>query len=243
MSDPVAEPLRAHEAVVPSAGARQAPRRALVAGGTEGNERLTVQTGAVLFVLLAAVGVTIVRIGQLTWLHMFLGLLLIGPVALKLASTGYRFARYYSRNRAYLVKGPPMFALRLLGPVVALSTLAVLATGIVLLADGPSARQPWMLLHKLSFFVWVAATALHVLGHLPEMRRGLIADPREREQILAAAGAPPRRTLGSRVSVAGYGLAARVAGGGGRGLALAASLAGGLVLALALRGSFGAWVH
>ncbi|MGZ6624610.1 MAG: hypothetical protein ACXVE8_03320, partial [Solirubrobacteraceae bacterium] len=63
----------------------------LLGGGTEGNERLTVLTGALLIVLLAVLGITIVRIGQLLWLHLFLGLVLIGPVALKLASTGYRF--------------------------------------------------------------------------------------------------------------------------------------------------------
>jgi hypothetical protein len=250
MSEQLAQPIGAP--VPPPGPARQRSRRAahrvsrggLLAGGTEGNERLTVQTGAVLFVLLAAIGVTIVRIGQLTWLHLFLGLLLIGPIALKLASTGYRFARYYTHDRAYRQKGPPLLPLRLLGPVVALSTIAVLATGIVLLAEGPSARQPWMLLHKVGFFVWIAATALHVLGHLPDMRRGLIADRHEREQILAAAGAPGGRpTRSSRLSLGGYGLAARRAGGSARALALLAALAAGLLLAVALDGSFGEWVH
>ena len=59
------------------------------------------QAGALLFVLLAVLGVTILRIGQLMWLHLFLGLLLIGPLALKLASTGYRFARYYTGQPSY----------------------------------------------------------------------------------------------------------------------------------------------
>ena len=64
--------------------------RPFLGGGTDGNERLTAIVGALLLVLLAVLGVTIIRIGQLLWLHLFLGLLLIGPVALKLASTGYR---------------------------------------------------------------------------------------------------------------------------------------------------------
>src|SRR5690242_12731571 len=81
--------------------------RTLPSGGTEGNERLTVQAGAVLFVLLAVLGVTIALIGRLLWLHLFLGLLLIGPLAVKLASTGYRFARYYLGDGAYVRKGPP----------------------------------------------------------------------------------------------------------------------------------------
>ncbi len=253
MSEHATHPSRASEPLrvppVPSPGTSPhavggAVSASLRTGGTEGNERLTVQTGALLFVLLAAVGVTIIRIGQLTWLHLFLGFVLIGPVALKLASTGYRFARYYTHDPAYRRKGPPLLVLRLLGPVVALSTLAVLATGIVLLAEGPSARDPWLLLHKVSFIVWIAATALHVLGHLPEMRHGLLASRDEREKILHAAGAgAPRRTLGSRISVSGYTVAARLAGGRGRALALLASIAAGLVLALALTGSFGEWVH
>src|SRR5436190_23186512 len=65
--------------------------RALIGGGTEGNGQLTTLTGLFMIALLAGLGLTIVRIGQLLWLHLFLGLVLIGPVALKLASTGYRF--------------------------------------------------------------------------------------------------------------------------------------------------------
>src|ERR1700761_8696973 len=87
-------------------------RPGFLSGGTEGNERLTVVTGGLLIVLLAAVGVTIVFIGRLLWWHLFLGLVLIGPVALKVASTGYRFARYYTAEPRYRRKGPPPPALR-----------------------------------------------------------------------------------------------------------------------------------
>lgn len=79
----------------------------LLTGGTEGNERLTVVTGVLLIVLLAALGVTIVFIGRLLWWHLFLGLVLIGPVALKVGSTGYRFMRYYAAEPRYRGKGPP----------------------------------------------------------------------------------------------------------------------------------------
>jgi hypothetical protein len=215
-------------------------------GGTEGNERLTVQSGAVLLVLLAALGVTIIRIGQLTWLHLFLGLVLIGPVTLKIASTGYRFGRYYTRNAAYTHKGPPALALRLLGPVVVLSTLGVFATGIVLLALGPGSRSTWLLFHKVFFFVWLAATAVHVLGHLPELRHGLLGARRTRAEVMAAAtpaAQAPRPTLGSRISIAGYSLAARRPGSRGRAAALGGALLAGLILALALIPDFGSWVH
>src|SRR5579875_586858 len=50
----------------------------LVGGGIEGNEQLTAMVGVLLIALLAALGVTVLRIGQLIWPHLFLGLLLLG---------------------------------------------------------------------------------------------------------------------------------------------------------------------
>ena len=64
----------------------------LTGGGPEVNERLTTVTGAILIVLLAVIGFTIPQLRQFIWMHLFVGLLLIGPVLLKMASTGYRFA-------------------------------------------------------------------------------------------------------------------------------------------------------
>src|ERR1700737_2831710 len=83
----------------------RAAMRSLTAGGTDGNEQLTAATGVLLIALLAVLGVTIVLIGQLIAVHLFLGLLLIGPVLLKMASTGYRFVRYYTQNPPYREKG------------------------------------------------------------------------------------------------------------------------------------------
>lgn len=97
--------------------------------GSDGNEALTALTGATLLVLLAIIGVSIVRIRQLMFVHLFVGLLLIGPIALKLASTGYRFRRYYAGDREYRQKGPPVLALRLIAPVVVVSTLVVFVSG------------------------------------------------------------------------------------------------------------------
>jgi hypothetical protein len=53
----------------------------------------------ILLFLLAVLGVTILRIRPLLDIHMFLGILLI--VTLKLASTGYRFVRYYTSEPRY----------------------------------------------------------------------------------------------------------------------------------------------
>jgi hypothetical protein len=167
------------------------PGTILTGGGTDGNERLTAMTGAVLIAVLAGIGVTIVWIGQLLWLHLFLGLLVIGPVSLKLLSTGYRFGRYYARSIPYRRIGPPRPLLRGLAPLVVLSTLAVLATGVALLLLGPGSRDPLVMLHKVSFIAWVAFVAVHILGHLPELAR------------LPSGGAAGAGRAGRWISVAG----------------------------------------
>ncbi|MGZ4179865.1 MAG: hypothetical protein ACXVUL_04150 [Solirubrobacteraceae bacterium] len=190
--------------------------RPFFGGGTDGNEQLTAITGVLLLALFAVLGLTIVRIGQLLWLHLFLGLLLIGPVVLKLASTGYRFARYYLAAVAYRLKGPPHPLLRGLAPVLVITTVAVFATGVLLLVDGPGSRDQLLLWHKVSFIVWLVAMAPHVLGHLVELPPALRL----------------RRDAASPVATAG---------GAGRAIALASAIAGGAVLAIVLLPDFGAW--
>jgi hypothetical protein len=165
---------------------RVAPRT----GGVAGNSRLTGAVAVALLVLLAAEGVTIPFIGQLLGPHIFIGLLLIPPVALKLASTGYRFTRYYTHDEPYVRKGPPTVVLRVLAPGVVLTTLAVFGTGVALLFAGPPSNT-LIFAHKLSFIAWVALMALHVLGHLLELPRLASADWRRngsREARLPGAG-------------------------------------------------------
>jgi hypothetical protein len=126
--------------------------------GVAGNARLTGGVAAALLVLLAAEGATIPFLGQLLGPHIFIGMLLIPPVLLKLGSTGYRFARYYSGSPAYVRKGPPHIALRVLAPGVVFTTLALLGTGVALLVAGPPSNT-LMFAHKLSFIAWVADDA------------------------------------------------------------------------------------
>jgi hypothetical protein len=202
--------------------------RGWLAGGTEGNERLTTINGLLLIVLLAVLGVTIIRIGQLLWLHLFLGLVLLGPLALKLASTGYRFMRYYTSDAAYRRKGPPAPALRALAPLVVLSSLVVFATGVALLLLGQSSRDPLLLVHKVSFFVWLAVVAIHVLGHAPEILRVLSTARSTRRELIANSPDVPDPA---------------VPGGAARSGAMAAAMLAGLVLAVALLGQFSAWTH
>jgi hypothetical protein len=178
-------------------------------------------TGVVLTALLAALGITILRIHPLLSVHMFLGMLLIPPVALKMASTGYRFIRYYTGNPAYRLKGPPPAALRLIAPIVLASTVVVFASGVALLLAGPGSRGSLLLIHKASFAVWIAATALHVLGHLADLPRALGT---KREIHLP------------ELSGAGNGRAGRI-------LSLSGALVAGLVLAVLFLPEFGPWLH
>ena len=137
----------------------------LLRGGTEGNARLTGLTGLVLLVLLAVEGVTILAIRPLLSVHVFVGLLLIPPVALKLGSTGYRLLRYYTRAAEYVRKGPPLLVMRMLvAPVLVAATLVVFATGVTLLAVGPGGGFV-LGLHKASFIVWLGAFGIHVLAY------------------------------------------------------------------------------
>jgi hypothetical protein len=230
----------------------------LTAGGDDGNQRLTVLTGTVLIVLLAVLGVTILRLHTtLLWVHLFLGLLLIGPVVLKLSSTGYRFVRYYTRNPVYRRKGPPPSYLRALAPLVVLSTIVVFASGVALLLIGPSSRGVLLPVHKVSFIVWVAVTAVHVLGHLPEVAQllsGGRARSKQRGAVLAEVAAfaerfdgrpiDPWRPVGpSDGGAHGSQWRNLRANRAGRALALAGALAAGLVLALLLIPEFGPWLH
>lgn len=137
----------------------------------EGNGRLTGMTAAVLLVLLAVEGSTILRVGRFLTLHVVLGMVLVPIVAVKIASTIWRFARYYLGDPAYRRKGPPPVALRLLGPFLVVLTVIVLGSGIALLLAPARFRHDLLLLHQVSFVLWFAAMVVHVLGHLLDTTR------------------------------------------------------------------------
>ena len=181
---------------------RSQHRRDTSTAGVEGNAKLTAMTGAVLLLGFAVEGFTILQVHRLLAIHFFVGFLLIGPVLLKIGSTLYRFVRYYTGSLAYVRKGPPAPVLRVLGPLVILTSVAVLGTGVALAVVGPR-NGPWLFLHKATFILWFGVMTIHVLNHAPRLPRMLLAR-------------------------AGHGDdAARVGGGSARWLALAISLAAG----------------
>jgi hypothetical protein len=168
-------------------------------GGVEGNARLTGTIAAVLLILLAAEGVTVLRLLNL---HVFIGMLLVPPIVLKIGSTGYRFVRYYAGSPAYRSKGPPPALLRVLGPLVVVLTIVLFASGIGVLFASESLRRELLFIHQASFFLWFAVMAVHVLGHIRDTARLAPGDFywRTRKQV---AGAGPRQWAVAASLVAG----------------------------------------
>lgn len=191
--------------------------------GVEGNARLTATTGAVLFGLLAVEGLTVLSVHSMLRLHVFVGTLLVGPVLVKLGSTGWRFVRYYRRDPAYRRKGPPPLYLRLLGPVIGLLTIVLLASGIVAVLT-TKAHSLVLFVHKASFVLWFGATTIHVLGHGVETAR---TAGRDWAPATAPRGDVSRRAVWGRRALV---VASIVAG----------ALLGALVLHVALPGLGGA---
>jgi hypothetical protein len=77
-----------------------------------------------------------------------------------------------------------------------------------------------LLLHKVSFILWIVVTAPHVLGHMLELPRSVRAVHNADPELPALSG-----------------------GGAGRAIALVGAIVGGTVLAIALIPQFGSWTH
>jgi hypothetical protein len=143
----------------------------------DGNARLTALVGAFLLAPVA-VEVATILLGVhlfMSW-HVFFGLALIPAVLLKLASTGWRFARYYTRSEAYVEHGAPRLAMRLLAPVFVAATVVLFASGIAMgLLHGHAlvvARQ----LHGPASVVWLILFGLHALVYLRQALTGSRSD-------------------------------------------------------------------
>ena len=184
--------------------------------GVRQNARLTALVGALLVVLLAVEGVTVVGFDGLVGPHLVIGTLLLAPVALKLASTGWKILRYYRHSADYVEAGPPPVVRRVLAPVLIVTTVGLLGTGVALLLIGPSEAGPLPTLHRGFFAVWCAAIALHVLIHAR----------RSAKAVTAEAGSPPDEMLPGR---------------GWRAVTLTGTLAVGIMLAAWSAAHVGPW--
>lgn len=144
--------------------------------GVKQNERLTMLVGIVLVAGLGLMALTVTDVRRLLVEHFFVGLLLLPVVGLKMASTGWRFFRYYMGDKQYRGAGPPVLWMRLLAIVVVASTIALFASGVELWVFGLRFGSVWVEVHKLSFAFWWPSVGLHVLGHAAQTWRGAKAE-------------------------------------------------------------------
>src|SRR6266436_6233606 len=131
-----------------------------------GNERMTALAGVVLLVLILVELVSAAILRTLLSVHVFVGVLLAGPLVVKLGSTFSRFLRYYTKSPAFVRKGPPRLPLRVLAPLLIATTLVVIGSGIGLVVTGPAQAGPLLPLHGFSVLVWLPLIAIHVFAHI-----------------------------------------------------------------------------
>ena len=180
-------------------------------GGPAGNARLTAWTGLlVLALFLVEVG-TVVDLGRFMSWHVVVGVLLVPTALLKTGTTGWRIVNYYTGKPPYRRAGPPPMPLRLLGPLVILVTLAVLGSGLVLIALGPLSSRTGFLtvlgyqvdavgVHKAAIVAWAGVISLHTASRfIPALR---IVTESRRRGLHVPGGIPRLMVLVATVLVA-----------------------------------------
>lgn len=139
------------------------------------NERLTAIAGLILFVLILVELVVTANLHSLISVHIFVGVLLSGPLVVKMGSTGYRFMRYYRGSPVFVEKGPPHWLLRLAAPFLVFLTILVFISGFALAFVGPKHMGIFFKIHAASVALWIPVVAVHVYAHFRKVPR-LVAD-------------------------------------------------------------------
>jgi hypothetical protein len=147
----------------------------------DGNERLTAAVGIILVALtVLELGTLVLGLQTFLHWHVFIGLVLLPPIAVKLASTGWRFARYYTRNEAYRVRGAPQLFMRLLAPLLVLFTLLLFGSGVVMGFAHGHTLQLARRVHGPAAFLWTVILGIHVLVYTPRALQAVAGDLRAR---------------------------------------------------------------
>ena len=146
-------------------------------GPTEGNHRLTAITGGLLVPLLTLIFLTGLFMDAWWHFHYAVGFALIPVVGLKLISTGYRALRYYTHNPIYRAAGPPDALPRLIAPLLALSVIVALATGVALFVQR-SRGGVLSTLHTDSAVASAALIGIHLLTYVPDALAAMLRDLR-----------------------------------------------------------------
>jgi len=151
-----------------------------------GNERLTAAVGLlVLAPVVVELATIVLGVHTFMSLHVFVGLALIPAVLLKLASTGWRFVRYYTRSRPYLAHGPPQLAMRLLAPLFVVVTIALFGSGVAMGVLHGHALEIARRIHGPASVIWLALLGLHIVVYLRRALRSSAQDalPAKREPV------------------------------------------------------------
>lgn len=178
-----------------AASLSRARARHATVDGALANERVTALAGVVLLALIVVEVVCAARLQALMTVHIAGGVALAGPLAVKLASTGYRFARYYLGAPAYRRRGPPVLVLRVLAPALVALTVVLVATGFGLLAVGPVAPGPLVFLHNVSALVWLPLVGVHAAAYVARLPELVAADLAPPPAVAALTGRLARLTV------------------------------------------------
>ena len=138
----------------------------------EANARLTSTAGIVVLILLIAEVVTVVLgAASVLSLHVAIGLIIVPPVLVKLASTTWRMVNYYLGAAAYRHRGPPPTLARVLGPVLSVEIVALLISGGVLILGPSTLHRTALQIHKISFYLVLLLIGAHLATHLTQALR------------------------------------------------------------------------
>ena len=153
------------------------PVRLKAPSRVEANARLTGAAGIVILILLIAELVTVVLgAASVLSLHVAIGLILVPPVLVKLASTTWRMVNYYLGAAAYVHRGPPRRLDRVLAAILSLAIVLLLTSGITLLLGPSSIHQNALQVHKVTFYLALLLIFAHLTQHLTQALRLVARD-------------------------------------------------------------------
>ena len=146
--------------------------------------------------------------------HFFVGFTLIPLVGLKLLSTSWKAAGYYTGQPIYKKEGPPRWWNRLLSPMMGILFLLTLWSGVAMWGSLEGYFPIPFLYHDYSVVQWhlwsscflVALTVFHMVAHFRESFR-----TKRRAEIEDAANPEPRGTLLARRTLLGASIGGAVA--------------------------------
>jgi hypothetical protein len=121
-----------------------------------------------LILLIAELATVVLGAASVLSLHAAIGLILVPPVVVKLASTTWRMVNYYLGTAAYTHRGPPPALARVLGPILSLTIVLVLASGGALILGPSSLHQTALQVHKVTFYLALLLIVAHLAMHLTQ---------------------------------------------------------------------------